>query len=444
MRRRWLLLALLTALLALVAAGCGGGDDDDGAAGGDETTATTEEGGEAVSGNIAIMGVWTGPEQESFQAVLDGFTEKNPDVTVKYTSAGDQLPTQLSTAVEGGNPPDMAVLPQPGLVSDFAKKNALKEMEFARGDIEENLGESAIDLGSVDGKLYGFLFKAANKSTVWYHVPSFEDAGVEPPDTWEDFLSTAETINESGVPAFSIGGADGWTLTDLFENIYLRQAGAEKYDQLSRHEIPWTDPSVKDALREMAKVVGDADNIAGGTAGALQTDFPTSVTNVFAETPKAAMVIEGDFVPGAVENPPVEAETGYNVFPFPNFGDEPESVVGGGDTVVMFNDTPATQALARYLTTTEAAEIWARRGGFASLNKGLDPEVYPDAITQTTAGALAEAEVFRFDLSDLQPAAFGGTVGQGLFKLFQDFVKNPQNIDGITQQMEAAAAKAFK
>jgi hypothetical protein len=109
----------------------------------------------------------------------------------------------------------------------------------------------------------------------------------------------------------------------------------------------------------------------------------------------------------------------------------------------MFSDSPAAQALIRYLTTAEAAEIWAGRGGFASLNKEVDTSVYPDEITQTTAGALSEAEVFRFDLSDLQPAAFGGTVGQGMFKLFQDFLKNPDDVDGISQQLETAAAAAF-
>ena len=90
------------------------------------------------------------------------------------------------------------------------------------------------------------------------------------------------------MPAYSIGGADGWTLTDLFENIYLRMAGPEKYDQLTDHEIPWTDQSVKDALTEIGKIFGDTENIAGGTSGALQTDFPTSVTQVFSDPPKAA------------------------------------------------------------------------------------------------------------------------------------------------------------
>jgi alpha-glucoside transport system substrate-binding protein len=400
------------------------------------------EGGASVSGNVSIMGVWTGPEQESFQAVLDMFREQHPDVTVQYTSAGDQLPTQLSTAVQGGNPPDMALLPQPGLMTDLAQKGALMSLEYARDDVDSSLGQSAVDLGSVDGTLYGFIFKAANKSTIWYNAPVFEQAGVAPPETWQEFLDAAKTLSASGVPAYSIGGADGWTLTDLFENIYLRQAGAEKYDQLTRHEIPWTDASVKDALGEMAKVLADRANIAGGATGALQTDFPASVSNVFAGNPKAAMVIEGDFVPGVVTSP-LEPGTGYDVFAFPSIAGSSPSVVGGGDTVVAFADTPAVQALVRYLTTAEAAEIWAARGGFATLNKGVDASVYPDEITRTTASAIGEAEVFRFDLSDLQPAAFGSTVGQGLFKLFQDFLANPQNVDGIAGQMEQAAARAF-
>jgi len=329
-------------------------------------------------------------------------------------------------------------------MADFVKRGALQPLDFAQDAVTENFGESIVETGSVDGTLYGLLFKAANKSTVWYNVASFTEAGIEAPETYEDLLADAKTINASGLPAYSIGGADGWTLTDLFENIYLRTAGAEKYDQLAKHEIPWTDQSVKDALAEMAKIVGDTDNIAGGQAGALQTDFPTSVSNVFSATPKAAMVLEGDFVPGvAGEGNPLDPETGFNVFPFPSIGGSAPAVVGGGDLVVLFTENPAAQAFVEYLTTPEASEIWAKRGGFSSPNKKVDASIYPDPIQQTTAGAIGEAETFRFDLSDLQPSAFGGTVGQGLFKLFQDFLKTPTDIDGITTKMEAAAAKAF-
>jgi alpha-glucoside transport system substrate-binding protein len=437
-RQRLSILGLMLALLLLVGA-CGGGDDEAGSG-----TTTAEGTAESVSGSISVIGVWTGPEQASFQAVIDGFTAKNPDATVKYTSGGDNIVTVLSTAVEGGNPPDIATVSQPGTMADFVQRDALKSLDFAKTAVTDNFGDSIVEIGSVDGTLYGLLFKAANKSTVWYNVASFADAGVEAPDTWDDFLNDAKTVNQSGLPAYSIGGADGWTLTDLFENIYLRTAGAETYDKLAKHEIPWTDQSVKDALAEMAKIVGDTDNIAGGKAGALQTDFPTSVANVFSETPKAATVIEGDFVPGvAGDKNPLKPETGFNIFPFPSINDSPASVVGGGDLVVMFKENAVSKAFVEYLTTPEASEIWAKRGGFSSPNKNVSKSVYPDPIQETTAGAIGEAEVFRFDLSDLQPSAFGGTVGQGLFKEFQDFLANPQDIDGITAQMEASAAKAY-
>jgi alpha-glucoside transport system substrate-binding protein len=444
MTRRLVLLMGLLALLVPLAAGCGGGDDEDEGAGATGATETTEEGAADVSGSVSLMGIWVAEEQESIEAVLDGFREQYPNVDVKYNPAGDEIVTVLATAVQGGNPPDLATLAQPATVQEYVDQGKLQPIDFAEDTVAENYSEDLVEFGRFDGQLYGFFFKGVNKSTVWYNVPIAEDAGVEPPEDWDGFLENAQTFLASGVPAYSIGGADGWTLTDLFENIYIRTAGAEKYDQLATHEIPWTDQSVKDALTMMAEVVGDTDNIAGGTQGALQTDFPTSVTQVFSDPPKAAQVIEGDFVAGEIlASTEAKAETGFNVFTFPSIDGSPPSVVGGGDMVVMFNDTPAAQALVEYLASPEAAQIWVERGGFSSPNAGVPEDAYPDPLLRTTATALAEAETFRFDLSDLQPSAFGGTVGQGLFKLFQDFVSSPDDVDGIAQQMEDAAAKAY-
>jgi ABC-type glycerol-3-phosphate transport system substrate-binding protein len=388
------------------------------------------------------MGIWTGEEQESLEAVIAGFNEEYPDVTVNYTSAGDNLPTVLSTAVEGGNPPDVAAIAQPGLMAGFVEKGALEPLDYIQDAAVDNFGQSVVDTGSVDGTLYGLLWKANNKSTVWYNVASYDDAGVEAAETWDDFITNGDTIKASGLPAYSIAGADGWTLTDLFENIYLRTAGPEMYDQLSSHTIPWTDQSVKDALTEMAKVFQDGDNIAGGTSGALQTDFPTSVSNVFSESPKAAQVIEADFVNGVVETT-LEPETGFNVFTFPQINDSPPSVVGAGNLFITFRTNPAIEAFLEYMTTPESAAIWAERGGFSSPNKNIDTGVYPSEILRTTAEALGGAEVFRFDLSDLQPAAFGATAGQGMWKLFQDFLQSPDDVDGIAQKLEDSAASAY-
>jgi alpha-glucoside transport system substrate-binding protein len=435
------LLALVLALgLSVAAAGCGGGDDESsgGSTGGSTDTAAAAE---DVSGNVSVLALWTAGEQKSFQAVLDGFNEKYPNVKVSYKSAEDVRPV-LATAIEGGNPPDIAALPNPGLMRDFVSGGNLKDIEFARKTVEDNFAESWVDLASVDNKLYGVFFKGANKSTVWYNVHAYEDAGIEPAEDWDAFLQNAETLKQSGVPAWSIGGADGWVLTDWFEQIYIRLAGPEKYDQLTNHEIPWTDPSVKETLTELQKVFGDTDNIAGGTNGALQANFPESVTNVFSDPPKAATVYEGDFVAGVItDETTAKPQTDFNVFDFPSVNGSEPAVVGGGDMIVMFKDNPAAQALVEYLATAEAAEIWAKLGGFSSPNKNVDPSVYPDEILRKTASALAEAETFRFDLSDLTPSAFGG---DQMFTILQDFLKNPDDVDGTATKLEAAAKQAYK
>ena len=434
MRYRLVLGALVSAL-AFAAAGCGGDSGGNGGAGGSED----------VTGSISIMAIWAGDEQASFQAVIDGFNENYPNVDVKYTSGGDNLAPLLSTAVEGGNPPDIAAVGQPGLMADFVKKGALKPIDGIRDKIVASFGEAVADIGAVDGTQYAVMFKGANKSTVWFNVSTFEEAGVEPPEDWDGLNEVRDTLKAAGITPYSVGVDVGWPMTDLFENIYIRSAGPEMYDQLSAHEIPWTDQSVKDALTIMADVVGESDNMAGGTDGALQTEMPESVAKVFSDSPDAAMVIIGDFAPGVTETT-LEPETGYNVFTFPTIEGSEPSVVGSGDLFLKFKESAAADAFLEYLTTVEAAEIWAKRGGFSSPNKDLDVSVYPDEITRTVAGALGEAakaDAFRFDMSDLQPSAFGGTPGQGLFKAFSDFVANPKDIDKITQQMEADAAKAF-
>ena len=430
--------AVLVALIGSLTA-CGGGSSTS-----STTKGATTTGSSAVSGKISIVGVWTGAEQKAFQAVLNGFMKKYPKVTVKYKSTGDNTPTVLSTAVAGGNPPDLASVSQPGLVDDFQKKGALKSMDFAKGVLAQNYPASIVDIGKINGHVYGLLIKGANKSTVWYNVASFKAAGVKPPKTWAQFTKAIDVLKASGQVPLSIGGADGWTLTDLFENIYLRQAGTAKYNALSKHEIKWTDPSVVKALKTMGSIL-TSGNMAGGTSGALQTDFPTSVSNVFSKKPKAAMVIEGDFVPGVVAGTnKLKPGSGYDVFPFPTIGDTAGYVEGGGDELMMFKDSRATRALVSYLATGAAQSIWAKRGGYTAPAKTVPASAYPDAITRATATAVSKASSFVFDLSDLQPASFGATVGQGEFKIFQDFLRSPGNATAISKTLEAAAARAYK
>lgn len=440
---------VLTAVGALALTGCGDGGDAKKSGGGTDKgtdSAPTVTLPKLDGENISVAAVWTGPEQANFTKVLGEF-EKRTGAKVSFVPAQDPIVNFLGTKIAGGEPPDVAMIPQVGAIQQaVAKKWAKPVGEEVKAQLTKNYAKVWQDLGAVDGTQYGVYFKAANKSLIWYNAAAFDNAGASEPKTWKDFITTAETISASGVTPVSVAGADGWTLTDWFENVYLSQAGPEKYDQLAKHEIPWTDPSVKDALTTLAELFGKPELIAGGADGALQTEFPASVTQTFTggDQPKGAMVFEGDFVSINIAQTEAKIGTDAKVFPFPAVGaDSP--VVTGGDAAVALKDSKGAQALLTWLASADAAKIWAEAGGFISPNKNLDSAAYPNDVQRTMAEALVAAgDDVRFDMSDQAPQSFGGTPGKGQWKILQDFLKNPKDIAGAQQKLESEAAKAYK
>lgn len=401
---------------------------------------------------VEVAGVWAGEEQDRFRSVLDRFSQ---ETGIKVTFANGsrvseqpdrELANTLEARVEQGCAPDVALLPQPGLLADLARAGHIKPLPSETAKlVGRNYSPAWQQLASFDRELYGVWFKASNKSVIWYRNDAFERVGVQPPRTWAELQKVAGALSASGITPFSIGGADGWTLTDWFENIYLRTAGADMYDKLARHEIPWTDPSVKHALTTLAQVFARPEWLAGGTEGALHADFEASVKNVFSEAPTAAMVYEGDFVANELArstSPGVGQEA--KVFPFPSVEEPHRAAVAlGGDVAVLFDpENDAARSLIRFLATPEAAEPWARLGGFTSPNKKLNPGLYPDEATREAATALANSETIRFDLSDLQPAAFGSTPGEGMWKIFQDFLRHPAKVEETAHSLEVARRAA--
>ncbi|MFF0573615.1 ABC transporter substrate-binding protein [Streptosporangium saharense] len=430
--------------LALALAACGSGSSQDTATTPSQSTSPAGGGAKPLQGEkIEVAAVWTGAEQTNFEKVLQAFEEKTgADVT--FASTGDNIGAYLGPRVQGGSPPDVAILPQPGLAKQYAQQNALKPLapEVLK-QIDENYTPYWKDLGSVDGKVYGVLVKAAHKSLVWYRAQAFDDAGAKPPATWDELLTTAQTIADSGTAPFSLCAASGWTLTDLFENLYLSTAGPEKYDQLSNHEIPWTDPSVTATLEKLAQVVGKKEFLLDGSAGALQTDFPTCVTKVFGQK-KAAMIPEADFVAASATQSGAKIGEDAKIFPFPKSGDT-APVVLGGDVAVAMKDSKGAMALLEYLTSKEGGETWAKLPGYLSPNRNVSPDVYPDELTKQLAQTIVSAgESVRYDMSDLAPSAFGGTEGKGEWKLLQDFVRNPSDAKSIQSKLEDEAKKAWK
>ncbi|KAB8197287.1 extracellular solute-binding protein [Nonomuraea phyllanthi] len=435
--------AVVLAGLAVAVAACGNAPT---------TTTPTEsgsasapaEGAKTLQGvKIEVAAKWTGDEQKNFEQVLKAFSDKT-GAEVTYASTGEDTGAYLGPRIQGNNPPDVAILPQPGLVQQYAEQSALKPLtDDVIKEIDTNYTPYWKELGSADGKVYGVLIKAAHKSLVWYRSQAFEDAGVQPATTWDELVKNAQTIADSGTAPFSLCGASGWTLTDLFENVYLSTAGPENYDKLSKHEIPWTDPTVTTALEKIQQIVGKKEFLLDGNSGTLQTDFPTCVSKVYGNK-KAAMAIEADFV--AVEAVASGAKVGEEAkyFPFPKAGDT-APVILGGDVAVAMKDNPGAMALLQFLASKEGGEIWAKLPGYLSPNKNVSPDNYPDELTKQLGQTIVSAgDAVRYDMSDLAPSAFGGTDGKGEWKVLQDFVRDPSDIKGTQTALEAEAKKAWK
>jgi alpha-glucoside transport system substrate-binding protein len=450
---RYLAGACAAALGAAMLAGCGSSNNSSGGttgstgspAGGSPSAAALPD---LHGQSFTVLGQWTGAEQAAFQAVLDKFDQQT-GAKAKYTAAagGDEA-TVLGSKVSGGNPPDVAILALPGAISQYAKSKNLQPVSSdGQSAVQSNFASEWAKLATVNGTLYGVPVDAADKSTVWYLKSAFDNAGISsPPTTWDDWVSDAKTISASGVKVpISIGGGDGWTLTDWFENVYMRTAGLDMYDKLTHHQIPWTDPSVATALTTLKQIWADP-TISGDPKKALSTPFTASVDNVFKAQPTSAMVYEASFVATTIQGDKDPAKVGTDAlyFPFPSVNSSQPMVEASGDFAVDFTKNQAAQAFLTYLASPDAAAtlVSAPDSGFLSANKNMPTSAYPDDTSAKLAQDIVSVgDNFRFDLSDQAPASFGGTPNKGMWGDLQSFLQTG-NVQATQQALEKDANAA--
>jgi alpha-glucoside transport system substrate-binding protein len=425
---------VLTPLLAvgvlLVAASCGGG----GGGGGELKKGT---------GTVTVLSLWGGSEQEAFQKVLNAFTQKT-GIKTKYESARDFLPV-IRTRLAAGNPPMVAIIPRPGIVADLAREGSLKSLEDLGLDpdtINKNYGKAWTDLTTVDGTTYGVVAKANSKSVVWYDPQDFQQNGLQVPQTFDQLTQVADKYVQKGDKPWGLGAKDSWTLTDWFENIYARQAGPDKYQDLFTGKLDFTDPSVKQALKTMNDTLNDK-TVVGGIDGALGTDFVSGIGEVFGKSPKAKMYMEGGFVGGIAldqVNPDLKPNVNIKFFPFPVFkqGDT-NPLVGGGDITAAFVANEDVKKLVEYLASPEAGKVWVSTGAIVSPNKGVTGADYPNPLVRAEAEQVKNTSTFRFDGSDLLPGALGEDWGTVL----QTVIKDPSKTDSQLSSFQQEASDAF-
>ena len=403
---------------ALVAAACGSGSGSAAPSVAGSAPASTPAGSAAGSapagspaagGSITVTSLWGGSEQENFQKVLDAFTAKT-GIKVAYESIRTDYSTVLQTRITGGNPPDVSILPGIGFLRQFAKNGAIKkvsELGIDPASLDANYAPGLLDIGKVNGELYAIMVKFNSKSTLWYRPDKFTAAGVTPPKTWDEFKAVLTTLKGKGTTPLGLGvSPDTWTLTDWFESIYLRQAGADKYDQLFSGKLPWSDPTVTTAVASMKEVLND-NFVDGGIKAALGRAWVDGIGQVFGAAATADVYYEGGFVGGIVTgqvNKAIKVPAEINWTDFPSFGGTDKPVTIGGDVIAALTNKPGVKEFVQYMTTKEAGEVWAKTGAIISPVKSVDVAVYPNELTKREAAQVTGATAVRFDGSDLLPS----------------------------------------
>lgn len=441
-RSKFVSTASVALTVVALTAGCSSSNPSSG------SSSTSSATGSLKGQSFSILGQWTGAEQTAFQSVIDAF-DKSTGATGNYTpAAGGDVNTVLGTKVAGGTPPDVAILSSLGAIQQYV---AARKLTPASADltstINANYATEWTTLGSVGGKVYGVPVDASDKSTVWYNAKAFTNAGISSdPATWDELIKDGKTLSDSGVTVpISVGGGDGWTLTDWFENVYIRTAGLDKYDKLTHHQIPWTDPTVTTALNDLKQIWGNP-TLIGSPAAALKVPFTSSVDNVFKASPTSAIVYEASFVATTItgDKDPAIVGTGAKFFPFPTVGGSKPVIEAAGDYAVQFGTKTAAAAFLKYLAGAEAAKalVSSSGSGFLSANKQLANSSYPDATSKELGQQLVSAgNNFRFDMSDQAPAAFGGTPNKGEWADLQTFLSNG-DVAAAQKQLEADAVAA--
>ncbi len=395
--------------------------------------------------HLSVVGPWSGGEREAFMKVIDAFSAKT-SVPVSYESIRNEMGAALRTRIAAGGAPDIALMPRPGEVAELARAGNLVDLSRYVSDAElaQSFGPSYIELGQVDGKQVGILFKANSKSIVWFRPTSLEQLGAPVPRTLDDLFTVAERYKAAGKVPFSVGGKDAWVLTDYQENLLARLVdSATYYDLYLTHKVSWTSPQVKQSLVLFTRFFQPGYQL-GGITDVVQTSLEDSIGQVFGAYPTAEMIFEGGFV-GVIAlsdvNRNLQPGKDIDFFPFPRVDDRfGDPIVGGGDTAVVFRDSPESREFVRFLISPDAANLLAASNTI-SPNRQLDPTRFPSPLARKEYEQLVSGSRFVFDGSDLAPSALGGDF---LFTELLKLIQNPNDVDRIAQELEDFAQGAYK
>jgi len=370
---------------------------------------------EGVDGKtVSIYSSIRDTEADLLQQSWDQF-EKCTGITINYEGSGE-FEAQLPVKVDGGNAPDIAFIPQPGLIKRFADAGKLKAAsDKTKAMAEKNYTKEWLSYATVGGKFYGAPLGSNVKSFVWYSPKTFKDKGWTVPTSWAELISLSDKIAATGTKPWCAGiesgDATGWPATDWIEDLILRESGVDVYDQWVNHTIKFNDPKVVAAVDRAGTILKNEKYMNGGY-GPVKSIATTSFQEggLPVVQGKCAMHRQASFYANQWPKGTKVAEDGdVFAFYFPAVdASKGKPVLGAGEFTAAFADRPEVQAVQTYLASAEHANTRAKLGNWVSANKGLDRNNVANPIDKLSVSILQDPQVqFRFDGSDLMPAAVG-------------------------------------
>ncbi len=403
--------------------------------------------GEFKGTTVSMAGPFTDEDAVKFNNSMQDFTTKT-GITVAYEGS-KEFEASIAIRVDGGDAPDVADFPQPGLLANFVKDGKVIDLGtfLDSAKLAQNYNQSWIDMSMMDspsGKIMAGVWQRVNgKSLVWYPKAKFDAAGYKIPTTWDEMLALSDQIVADGDTPWCIGiesgAATGWPATDWVEEIMLRTTSLENYDKWVKGELKFDSPEVKHAMEVLGNLWFNDKYVYGGRAAITTTFFGDSPLPMFDQPePKCWMHKQGNFITSFFPAG-VVAGTDYDFFYFPPIDSAyGKPVLVAGDIMAAFHDRPEVRALMEYFTTGASVEGWVKAGGAISPHKDSSLDWYTNAVDRGVAEIILNASSVRFDGSDLMP----GAVGSGSFwKSMTDYVSGTVDLDTAMKEIDASWPK---
>ncbi|WP_025619621.1 ABC transporter substrate-binding protein [Salinispora cortesiana] len=399
--------------LAVSATACGSDDSANGRADSPECAVYEQyqgNGGTEVSIYASIRDAEADLLEQSWEQFADC-----TGIEIDYEGSGE-FEAQLQVRVDGGNAPDIAFIPQPGLLNRFAQAGKLKPASAeTKAMAEENYAADWLRYSTVNGEFYGAPLGSNVKSFVWYSPKMFQEQGWSVPTSWDELIKLSDRAAADGITPWCVGiesgDATGWPATDWIEDVLLRTQTPEVYDQWTTHAIPFNDQRVVDAVDRAGTILRNDKYVNGGYGGVKSiatTSFQEGGLPILQD--ECALHRQASFYANQWPEESRVAEDG-DVFAFyfpPIDPAKGKPVLGGGEFTVAFDDRPEVQAVQTYLASGEYANSRAKLGNWVSANTKLDLSNVINPIDRLSVELLQDEQtVFRFDGSDLMPAAVG-------------------------------------